>query len=204
MTQPPPPYGPPPVPHPGPLPVPPPPAKPRPSGAWFGVGIALLVAAVGAAIGLFVWTLGSFMHTDATVAVDGRSHVLDVSTDGERMLWTDEAVVAPSCEIVDLASGDRLPLRPVDGTFRRGDGSPGDWVGSRRFDPGSGHLEVTCTGSFEGEEVQIGAAPRVGSFVVGILATILVPLALGLSGLVVLLVTGILWSLRPPRTSRRA
>ncbi|HYF72170.1 MAG TPA: hypothetical protein VD864_05085 [Nocardioides sp.] len=194
MTQQPPPYGPP--------PVAPRPAKPRPSAWWFGVGITLVVAAVGAGIGLFVWTLGSFLHTDATVAADGRPHVLEVETDGERMLWTDESVVAPRCEVVDRASGERVHLRPAAGTFRRENGSPGDWIGSWRFDPGSGELEVTCTGSFEGEEIQIGAAPRVRSLVVGILATIVVPLGLGLAGLAVLLVTGILWSLRPASPAR--
>src|SRR3546814_11219707 len=70
------------------------------------------------------------------------------------------------------------------------------WVGTWRFDPGSGHLEVTCTASawHPPSTVEIGPAPRIGSFVVGLLATIFVPLFLGLAGVAVLLVTGILWS----------
>ncbi|WP_296605826.1 hypothetical protein [Nocardioides sp.] len=194
MSQLPPPYG----PHPtGPGPARPP--KPRPSAGWFAVGIVLIVGAVGAGVGLFVWTLSGFSDTDVTVARDGRAHAVALTADHEQMLWSYDFDRQPDCRVVDRSTDEEVPLRRPGGDFRRNAGSAGDWVGTWRFDSGSGDLEITCSrsGSTPLSTVEIGPAPRIGSFVVGILATILVPLALGLAGVIVLLVTGILWSLRP-------
>ena len=196
MTQSSPPYGPP--------PVPPRPTKPRPSAWWFGVGIALVLGAVGAAIGLFAWTLSGFLQTDVEVVRDGEPHVVEVSTGRDLMLWASDFDTRPSCRVVDRETGEKVELRRPGGEFRRNDGgSVGGWIGIWRFDPGSGSLEVTCSAvaSQPRPTVEIGPAPRIGSFVVGILATIFVPLLLGLAGVAVLLVTGILWSLRPARAS---
>lgn len=170
----------------------------RPSAWWFGVGIALLVGAAAAGVGLFWWTLSAFLDTDATIDADGRPHPVSVDTDGDRMLWLEDGF-GQDCEVVDRATGDPITLRPVSGSLERSDGS-GSWRGSGRFDPGSGRLEITCTGS-EGAVI-VGAAPRVGSFVGGILATVLVPLTLGLAGTAVLIVTGVLWTSRPARPQR--
>ncbi|MBI2242592.1 MAG: hypothetical protein HYU55_01060 [Nocardioides sp.] len=180
---------------------PPPPAKPRPSAWWFGLGIALLVAAVGAGIGLFVWTLSAFVHTDVEVPRDGAPHAVELASDGEQMLWNFDGDSVPACTVADRETGESVPLRAPGGEFRRGAGPVGDWVGAWRFDPVSEHVEVTCsrTGSGPGSLVEIGPAPRISSFVLGLLATIFVPLLLGLAGVAVLLVTGILWSLRPAR-----
>lgn len=201
MTQQPPPAGP---PHQPPYGVPsgyppghqPQPRKPRPSAGWFVLGIALILVAVVAAVGLFVWTISGFFDTDARVPADGQPHQVSVGTDGDRMLWVDDTMTHPACRIVDRATGRVIAQRPVGGDFRRDRGA-GDWVGASRFSPGSGHLTVRCVG--RGGSVEIGSAPRIRSFVVGIVATIVVPLVLGLAGLVVLLVTGILWSSRPAR-----
>ncbi|CAI9419054.1 hypothetical protein [Nocardioides sp. T2.26MG-1] len=194
MTQLPPPYG--------PSPVPPRPAKPRPSAWWFGLGIALILSAVAAGVGLFVWTLSAFLQTDVEVVRDGEAHAVEVSTDGDLMLWSYDFESRPSCSVVDRATGDEIELRRPGGEFRRDSGTAGDWVGTWRFDPGSGDLEVSCTATDSSplSTVEIGPAPRIGSFVVGILATIVVPLLLFLAGVAVLLVTGILWSVRPART----
>lgn len=183
----------------------PPPAKYRPSAAWFVVGIGLVLAAAAVAVGMFVWLLVGFLHTDATVSVDGQPHRVTVGTDGDRMLWTSAA--GQSCRVVDLATGQQVPMGRVSGSFTRSD-SNGDFTGVQRFDPGSGRLEVTCTpfaGPRDvagGDTVLIGPMPRIGSFVVGILVAILVPGLLGLAGFVVLMVTGILWSTRQPRPKR--
>jgi hypothetical protein len=174
--------------------VPPRPAKPRPSAWWFGVGIALVLGAVGAAVGLFIWTLSGFLETDARVAADGSAHAVTVGTGGDRMLWLEDGR-AGGCTIVDQQSGERVLLRHLGASYTRSD-SDGEWHGAARFRPGSGRIEVTCEG---GGTALIGPAPRIGSFVAGILATIFVPLLLGLAGVAVLLVTGILWSLRPAR-----
>jgi hypothetical protein len=159
------------------------------------LGAALVVAAVGAFVGLFVWTLSGFLDTDATIDADGQPHQVSVGTDRDRMLWLEDGF-GQQCRVVDRATGEMIPLDPVGGSYDRSDGS-GEWHGASRFDPGSGDLEVTC-GPAEGS-VLIGPAPRIGSFVIGILATILVPLALGLTGLIILIVTGILFAVRPAR-----
>lgn len=188
----------------GAVPQPPRPAKPRPSAWWFAVGGALVLAAIGAGVGLFVWTLSGFLQTDVEVARDGEPHAVEASTDGDLMLWSYDIDSRPSCQVVDRMTGEELELHRPGGTFRRNTGGGGDWIGTGRFDPGSGDLEVTCsaTGTFSQATVEIGPVPRIGSFVVGILATIFVPLLIGLAGIAVLLATGILWSLRPARTGR--
>ncbi|MDP2772840.1 MAG: hypothetical protein Q8O61_04710, partial [Nocardioides sp.] len=92
-------------------------------------------------------------------------------------------------------TGDDVPTRSVSGDFERSD-DDGSWTGAFTFDPGSGSVDVTCTG---GGTVVIGPAPAIGSFVVGLLATILVPLLLGGGGVVVLIVTGVLFATGRPR-----
>lgn len=181
----------------GSTPVPPTPAprRRRPSGWWFVLGGGLLVAAVAAGIGLFVWTISGFLSTDATIPADGRPHRVTVSADQDRMLWVHEYDAA-DCLIVDAARGRDIALEPLGGSFTKSGGS-GDWVGDGRFDPGSGELEVTCSES--AGPAQIGPAPRIGSFVGGILATILVPLALGGLGLVILIVSAVLFATGAPR-----
>jgi hypothetical protein len=182
--------------------APAPPEKVRPSWWWFVLGGGLLVAAVASGIGLFVWTLSSFLATDVSVPADGAAHTVDVGTDGDRMLWFDERYDEPTCSLAD--AGTREPvagLRGPSGEFRRSTGGE-SWHGAYVFEPGSGRVEVTCTAVETAPvEVEIGPAPSLGSFGIGLLLTIVVPLVLGGAGLVVLLVTGILWSSR--RTTRR-
>ncbi|WP_244932258.1 hypothetical protein [Nocardioides sp. W7] len=177
------------------------PARARPSGWWFALGGGLLVAAVASGIALFVWTLSGFLDTDVTVLADGEAQQVQVPTDGDRMAWTWESrfdLDDPPCTIVDTATGAEVALRSPGGEFRRRDGG-GDWTGVARFDPGSGSLVVTCASAAGG--LQLGPAPSLGSFGLSLVATIVVPLVLGGLGLVVLLVTGILWSTRA--TTRR-
>ncbi|WP_121252285.1 hypothetical protein [Nocardioides ferulae] len=183
--------------------VPTPPRKPRPSGWWFAVGVFLLVAAVGAGVGLFWWTLSGFFSTDDSVPVDGRPHQVSVGTDGDRMLWTEE-LLTTTCTIVDSESGQVIPQDDVGADFTRATRGP-QMIGSTTFDPGSGRLEVTCVDEFaggpgaDGGEVEIGPAPKIANFALGIIAGIVVPLLLGLAGFIVLLVTGILFATRPAR-----
>jgi hypothetical protein len=184
-------------------PFPVPPRKPRPSGWWFALGGTLIVAAVAAGIGLFVWTLSGFLHTDVSFRADGQPHRVSVGTDGDRMLWFDETTTLPhDCVVVDTATGDEVRLESVTGEYRRPNATMGDWIGARRFDPGSGELEVSCTSRHDSATVEIGKAPQIASFVGGILSAILVPLVLGGTGFVVILVTGILFATRGPRVRR--
>jgi hypothetical protein len=183
MTQPPhPPYGPAPVAR-----------RRRPSAWWFVVGGALVVAAVVAGVSLFVLTLGGFLDSDATVRADGRTETVRLDGDERRMLWTDDAH-AQQCEVVDAATGEGVKTSPVTGNFTRSEGDD-DWTGAATFDAASGTVEVTCTGD---GTVIVGPAPAIDSFVLGLLATIFVPLFLGGGGLVVLIVTGVLFATGRP------
>ncbi|WP_243057269.1 hypothetical protein [Nocardioides sp. SR21] len=171
---------------------PPPPPKKRPGWGWFVLGGGLIVAAAVVGVVLFIWVLASFFETDARVPADDRPYAVTVGTDGDRMLWL-ELGMNQSCEVVDTQTSEPLAQEPASGTLERSD-RDGSWVGDTRFAPGSGRLEITCTG---GGTVLVGPAPEIGSFIAGILLTILLPLGLGLVGLVILIVTGVLWAVRP-------
>jgi hypothetical protein len=171
-----------------------PPSKRRPSGWWFVLGGGLIVAAVVAGIGLFIWTLSSFLETDAEVPADGQEHIVSVGTDDDRLLWLADGG-GQSCSIFDNQTGQPVEDDDVDGSFNRSD-SDGAWHGVASFDPGSGDLTVSCDG---GGTVLIGPAPQFGSFFAGVAATILVPLGLGFLGLAIVITTGVLWAIRPAR-----
>jgi hypothetical protein len=187
---------PPPGPPPGPLPPSPAP-KARPSAWWFVVGVVLLLLAALVLVVALVWGFRSLLVTDATVPVDGEPHAVGVDTDRDRMLYVDTGAEEPVCTVRDTATGEDLPTARPGGDFTRGTGGT-EWRGRWTVDPGSGELEVTCTGA-AGTEVQVGPAPSIGGFVVAVLVAVLVPLLLGGAGFVVLLVTGVLWATRPPR-----
>lgn len=174
---------------------PPRPRRRRPSKWWFAVGTALLVGSVAAGIGLFIWTLTSFLTTDATVSADGQPHQVTLPDDRERMLWGREGFT-PDCVIVDNRTGEQVSSRPLPGSFTKQDSS-GDWVGVLRFDPGSVHITATCTEA--GGEVQIGRALQLESFFGGVVLTILLPLLLGVLGLLVLIITTVLYATGRPR-----
>jgi hypothetical protein len=195
---------------------PPLPQKYRPSWAWFLVGAALILLAGVIGVALFVWALRPFFSTDARVPADGRPHVVTVDTDGDRMLWRDDDVFDPGCRVVDTATGEEIALRPVTSQMTR-DLGDGEFVASFRFSPGSGELEVTCAAGAGtdlddptdpdwemgwGEEVVIGPAPNVGGMAAALAAGVIVPGLLGLTGLAMLVVTGILWATRPARPQR--
>jgi hypothetical protein len=165
------------------------------------VGIGLILAAVAVAVGVFVWLFAGFLSTDATLRADGQPHQVSVGSDGERMLWLEDDAI--DCTITDTATDEPVAIRRVGGSFERSD-SNGELEGLWRFDPGSGDLTVSCApspsaDSGTAETVLIGPMPEIDSFVVGILVMVFVPGLLGLAGLVVLIVTGILWSLRDPK-----
>jgi hypothetical protein len=174
------------------------PQKYRPSGWWFVLGTGLIIVAIGIAVGVFIWLLAAFLDFDATIDADGKPHHVTVGTDRDRMLWTDST--AQRCQLVDLSTNKRIPLHQVDGNFSTSDEN-GDFEGFLSFDPGSGNIEITCVqtdGSTPGT-VLIGPLPRVDSLVVGVLIAIFVPAILGLTGLVIIILNGILWSTRQPK-----
>ena len=178
-------------------PAPPaPPQKTRPSGWWFVVGGALMAAGLAIGVTAFVLLFRGIMTTDASLPVDGARHRVSVPTDGDRMLWADAEGQRPECTVVDRGTGEEIGLEPTNGDFERN-----DQKAINRFDPGSGDLDITCEGD-TGSTVDVGPSPSVAGLVGGILAAVLAPLLLGGAGFVVVLVTGVLWSTRPPRQRR--
>jgi hypothetical protein len=175
--------------------LPPGPKKRRPSAWWFALGGGLLVAAIAVGVGLVVWALSDYFDVDATVEGDGQTHAVTLSGQEERMVWQHPAEPV-ECQIVDAATGTGVETRPVTETYTRSGGS-GEWEGIRLFDPGSGDLEVTC--SEQGGPIQIGVAPDLGRIGGGVLAGVLGSVVLGGLGLIVLVVTGILFATRGPR-----
>jgi hypothetical protein len=172
----------------------------RPSKWWFALGAGLVVAAVVIGVTVLVLTVRGFMETDATVRVDGRTHSVTVPTDGDRILWYDRSTTDPTCEVVDLETGEPIRLEDPDASYERDFGDRGDQVGAWTFDPGSGELEVTCSPDLQ-TVVEIGPSPDFASFFGGIAVGILVPLLLGGTGFVLLIVVGVLYATGRPRST---
>lgn len=180
--------------HPPPAPA----GKPRPGAWWFAVGAALVAAGVVTGIVLFVRIFDSgFLGVEAAVPADGAAHQVVVDTDGDRYLWEPEHGSA-DCTVRDEGRDAAIGLEPVHGTVTRS--ADGDsWQAVASFDPGSGHLSVTCAD--DGDLAQIGPALDVPDFVLRIVLAVVVPLLLSGLGLAVLIGTAILWATRPRRVA---
>ena len=160
------------------------------------MGAVLLVAAVAIGVTALVLTFRGFTAVDATVE-PGTSATVVVSegdADADRLAWGVRGQ-PPDCDVVDAATGEPVVQQAPRGTFTKDLGGR-SWRGLYAFDPGSGRLEVGCARS--GGPLQIGPAPGAG-LLGGLVTGILVPLLLGGAGLVVLVVTGILFATRAPR-----
>ncbi len=158
---------------------------------WFVVGGGLLVLApivFGAALFL---TLRPLAQEDAVLAADGSPHQVELPRGEERGLFAED--LATSCVVVD-GSGAAVDLRPTGGDF-----TWNEWTAVGRFSTADGDLTFTCTGASAASQVRIGELPSTGGLLGGIAATILLPLLLGLTGLVVLIVTAVLWATGAPR-----
>jgi hypothetical protein len=168
---------------------PPSPVKRRPGAAWFAVGGALLLVAVvlfGVAMFRFVRTIS---HTDAVFPAVG-THTVTVPAGTERGLFVHQGAPLPRCQVSDGTGSPLQFRRPVERfTYQR-------WVAVRVFDTGNGTLVFSCGHS--GGVIRIATIPGNGDFArLGIIG-VLLPLALGGLGFVVLLVTTILWISRRP------
>ncbi|ROR92154.1 hypothetical protein [Nocardioides aurantiacus] len=185
--------------------VPPPPydalpARPRPRRGWFAVGgVLLALAAVVFVVGL-VTTVGRGTDTDVVALVPGPGQPISagVPVGEERMLFVPAGEPAPRCRVVD-GRGRELPLRPTTvATTVTTMGTT--WTGVSTFtSPTTAEVRVGCEAPVE--QLRIGS-PLGAGFAIGLVLTILGPLALGGVGLVVLVVTTVLWSTRPPRSPR--
>ncbi len=173
---------------------PPGPTGTRPSRWWFVVGAGLLLAAVLLAVLTVIRAVGAFVEVDATVQ-PGESAT--VALDGaQRLVWVDPARPA-ACSIVDPGTGREVATSTPGATYTKSFNGQ-DWEGVAVFTPTSPSVEITCRA---GGPLQVGPAPDVGGLR-GLLVGVGVPLVLGLAGLLVLVVTGILYATRPPRSRR--
>ena len=181
-----------PVSHPSYAPPPAPRQKYRPRARWFVVGVALLVLAGVVFVGGLFLVLRPLTQEDAVITAGAGPTTLDVPAGEERAIFNRDGERV-DCSVTD-SEGTSLELRPVSGDF-----TYNEWTAEDRFDTGSGDVVVECASSIEDAEARVGQVPSTGGFVVGLLVAILGPLVLGLAGLVVLVVTGILYAVRPAR-----
>ena len=87
-----------------------------------------------------------------------------------------------------------MEFRPVTGEF-----TFNEWTAVSRFDTGDGDVTFTCAGLNAGAEVRIAQLPSTGGFVTGIVIGVVAPLALGGMGMLVLVVTAVLYATGAPR-----
>jgi hypothetical protein len=160
------------------------------------IGGVLLVLAPVVFVGALFLTLRPLMAEDAVFASDGRPHQVDLPAGEERALYLDSAFADTGCEVVD-GSGAPVDLRPVGGEF-----TYNEWEATDRFDTGDGDLTFTCSGSDPTDRVRIASIPSVGGLIGGVVGAVVLPLLLGLAGLVTLVVTGVLWATGAPRPPR--
>ena len=178
---------------------------PAAGGSWSAAGSSWSRRSV-AAVGLFIWTLAGFLDTDATVAADGAPAPGHASaTGGDRMLWLEDGFATRLPGRRPPRPATQIRPRPGRGVVRPL-GLAGRLARRRALRPRLGRPRGHLRRRPDRARSLIGPAPRIGSFVGGLLATIFVPLVLGLLGLAVLIVTGILFGRRAPSrlTPRRA
>jgi hypothetical protein len=169
--------------------------KTRPSAWWFAVGAGLLVAAVAVFVVVLVRTVSGFVAVDATVPADDRPHEVTWSGTERRMVWVRERDDA-SCTFTDPRTGAEVPQSPTLASYSKTTGST-SWVGLQTFAGTAGAVRVVCDAA--SGPVQVGPAPSIRGFGGGIAVAVLALVLLGLAGLVVLVVTGVLFVSRPPR-----
>ena len=170
------------------------PSRRRPSAWWFALGTLMMLAGLAIGVLLIIQTVTTFTDVDATIQADGESHAISVDAE-DRMVWVHPGE-PQTCSIVDTATGEDVDFKGLDVDYLKDVGS-GEWEGADTFDPGSGDLEVTCDAT--GGEIQIGPAPQFGKFFGSLAAGILIPLALGGGGFVLLVLIGILYATGRPR-----
>jgi hypothetical protein len=128
----------------------------------------------------------------SVVPIDGEPHTVELGAIRTAMLWTYEAEATPNCTIEDASTGEPLHLDAVH-DYRRPGGSAGEYVATSTFEPGSGAIEVACSGldSSSGSFVAVENAPRLPPFLAGYGMAIAIPLTLALAGLATLIAAAV-------------
>ena len=158
-------------------------------------GVALLLAGLGSWLVLLVTQVDGYRWDEqALVPADGLPH--EVRTDGDQaLIWSDESVLAPTCTVLDAASGEELVLEPTDGAYRRSGGTAGDWVGTSIVDAPSGAVLVSCAlsegsatsstpaaAAGHGVLVAVEATPALPPWLAGLGGWVALPLTLAAAG----------------------
>jgi hypothetical protein len=177
--------------YPSPYSWPPTPVKKRPSAAWFAVGgVLVLVAGIvfGVAIFRFVRQVS---HADAVFPASG-VHQVTLPAGTERAVFVPRGQRVSPCMVTTGTGGAPVQLRrPTD------DFSWEDWVATRVFDTGDGNVTFTCPDHGHGQ-IRIGTVPSQGDLAALGFIGVLLPLALGGIGALILIVTTVLWIKRRP------
>jgi hypothetical protein len=175
---------------PGPNPYPQPAGKKRPSGWWFAVGgVLLLLATVSAGIAAGM-VVHFFASADMSIPMRG-AHRVHLPAHTERMTFSDGST--ESC-VARTPDGSPIFFQPLGGASDT-ERHASDFA---RFDTGDGTVVFLCFGSTT-DSLWITGVPHGGSVVRLIVLGAAVPLLVGGTGFVVLLVTSILWITRRPR-----
>jgi hypothetical protein len=177
--------------YPSPYSWPPTPVKKRPSVAWFVVGgVLLLVAGVVFGIAIFRF-VREVSHADAVFPASG-VHQVSLPAGTERAVFVPRGQRVSPCMVTTATGGAPVQLRrPTD------DFSWQAWVATRVFDTGDGNVTFTCPGHGHGQ-IRIGKVPSEGDLAALGFIGVLLPLALGGAGALILIVTTVLWIKRRP------
>ena len=167
------------------------PVKYRPRARWFVIGAGLVLAAIVLFVGALFAILAPLFHEDAVFPAS-EPHTINVPAHTERALYSDGAS-GLTCSAVD-GTGAALRLRLVTGDF-----TFNEWTAVFRFDTGDGEVTLDCAPTGDSSRVRVGELPSTGTFVVGLVVGILGPLALGLVGGLILVITFVRYLTRQPR-----
>lgn len=113
---------------------------------WWGIAVALLVAALICWVALLASLINGYPWDDRSlVPTDGQPHTVELKANTRAMMWAHEMTVTPTCTAADAATGAALPLSLVTDVYRRAGGMVGGkWVGIVTFPTQSGSVDVTC------------------------------------------------------------
>jgi hypothetical protein len=146
------------------------------AAAVFGVAITHLVRDVA--------------RTDAVFPAAG-VHRVNLPAGVERGVFAEEGRRLVHCRAVD-DRGAEVDFRRPGSRF-----TYDQWVALRVFDTGDGRLTFTCSAASRGD-LRIASVPSTGDLAQLGLLGLLLPMALGTLGLVIVVVTAILWFIRRP------
>ena len=158
-------------------------------------GLLLVVLGGGLTLASLVLSVKGFTDVDATVPADGTTRTLSLDADTSYLIWVHPGE-PDACTVVQ-GDGRQIGTSGLGAsTYTREFGSAA-WEGDRTFDAGSGDVVVTCTD--DGGPVQIGPEPHVHTVVGGVLLGLVLPILAGVTGLLMLLVVGILYAIGEPK-----